>query len=219
MRGTALSELPGRNFSAPRQRDVRRQRFSDQTQPSTAAGRPRVAPQAEPSTGQVPQKSRLLAILFGAVVMAALWIGWINRNDNGFTPVSGPGYWLGIAGGSLMLILALYPMRKRVRSLSAIGSPTFWFNAHVVLGIVGPVLILLHANFRLGSFNSAVALITTLVVAGSGLIGRYLHAKINHGLYERKAEAQEVAADADELRGFIGSDPRVTDLMMAELNA
>jgi hypothetical protein len=161
----------------------------------------------------------ILPKVFTVAVLLALWIGWINRDDNALTPVSGTGYWLGIIGSVLMLVLLLYPLRKRMRSLRAIGSVTFWFNTHMILGVLGPVLIMWHANFRLGSVNCSVALITMLVVAISGVIGRYLHSKLNIGLYGRKAEAQEVAADADELRGFLGSEAEVADRMVAQLNA
>ncbi len=169
-------------------------------------------PPARPLTGIFPK-------VFTAAVVVALWIGWINRDDNGLTPVSGTGYWLGIAGSVLMLLLLLYPLRKRMRSLRAIGSVTFWFHTHMILGIVGPVLIMWHANFKFGSINCSFALATMLVVTASGIVGRYLHRKINTGLYGRKAEAQEVVADADELRGFLGSDAAVADSIVAQLNA
>ncbi len=58
-----------------------------------------------------------------------------------------------------------------------------------------------------------------LVVAGSGIIGRYLHSQVNSGLHGRKAEAREVTADADELRGFLGAEGPVADRMVAQLNA
>jgi hypothetical protein len=151
--------------------------------------------------------------------MVALWIGWVDRDDTSLTPESGTGYWLGIAGSVLMLLLLLYPLRKRVPTLRAIGSVTFWFQAHMVLGVLGPVLIMWHANFRLGSINCAVALITTLIVTISGVFGRYLHRKVNLDLHGRKAKAQEVMADADELRGFLGADAAVADRMVAQLNA
>jgi hypothetical protein len=165
------------------------------------------------------QRTRIFPRLFTIVVLLALVIGWINRDDNGLTPVSGTGYWLGIAGSALMLLLLAYPLRKRMRSLRAIGSVAFWFNTHMILGIVGPVLIMWHANFRLGSINCSVALVTMLVVATSGIIGRYLHSQVNSGLHGRKAEALEVTADADELRGFLGSDVAIADRMVAQLNA
>jgi hypothetical protein len=156
--------------------------------------------------------------MFTVAVVLALWIGWLNRDDNGLTPVSGAGYWLGIAGSGLMLLLLLYPLRKRVRSLRALGTVAFWFHTHMILGVLGPLLVLWHANFRLGSINCSVALVTMLVVAVSGIIGRYLHSKIHLRMHGRKAEAQEVQADADELRGFIGTDPHVADRVIAQLN-
>jgi hypothetical protein len=157
--------------------------------------------------------------VFTVAVLLALWIGWVSRDDNGLTPVSGAGYWLGIAGSVLMLALLLYPLRKRMRSLRAIGSVTFWFNTHMILGVLGPVLIMWHANFRLGSINCSAALIIMLVVAISGVFGRYLHSKINITFHGRKTEAREVVADADELRGFLGSEAEVADRMVAQLNA
>jgi hypothetical protein len=183
--------------------------------------RPGLPAKSSPRADRKPaqQPGSIFPKVFTAAVLAALWIGWVNSDDSGLTPVSGIGYWLGIAGGSLMLVLLLYPLRKRMPSLRAIGSVTFWFNAHMILGVVGPVLILWHANFKLGSINCGVALVTTLVVAVSGVIGRFLHRQINIDLYGRKAQAHEVVADADELRGFIGTDEAsVADRLVARLN-
>lgn len=172
---------------------------------------PRTTPDAAPG-------GSIFAKLFTVAVVAVLWIGWVNRDDNGLTAESGTGYWLGIAGSVLMLLLLLYPLRKRMPSLRAIGSVTFWFQTHMILGVLGPVLILWHANFKLGSINCSVALITTLVVAISGVFGRYLHRKVNIDLHGRKEKAREVMADADELRGFLGSNAKVADRMVAQLN-
>jgi hypothetical protein len=169
--------------------------------------------------GPLSPRTGIFPKLFTVAVLAALWIGWINRDDNGLTPVSGTGYWLGIVGSSFMLLLLLYPLRKRFRSLRAIGSVTFWFNTHMLLGVLGPVLVMWHANFKLGSINCSVALVTMLVVTASGVVGRFLHRKINLHLYGRKAEAREVLADADELRGFLGTDGLIADSMVAQLNA
>jgi len=157
--------------------------------------------------------------VFTLATLAALWIGWVNRDDTSLTPVGGTGYWLGIAGSVLMLLLLLYPLRKRMPALRAIGSVTFWFNTHMIFGVLGPVLVLWHANFHLGSINCAVALITMLVVAVSGVFGRYLHRKVNIDLHERNTLAREVVVDADELRGFLGTRAAVADRMVADLNA
>jgi hypothetical protein len=122
-------------------------------------------------------------------------------------------------GGSLMLLLLLYPLRKRVRSLRALGTVAFWFRTHMILGIFGPVLVLLHANFRLGSINSNVALAAMLVVAISGVVGRYLYSRIHVGLYGRKAEVKEILADADALKEVIGADLPVADRVVEQLSA
>jgi hypothetical protein len=232
--GTTYSVMPGRypdHYVADRATRSRRGAADHRTfdhralvlaprpRAQAAAPRPRTTEKSNLTRNPAKAQSGIFSKVFTAAVIAALWIGWVDSDDNGLTPVSGIGYWLGIVGSSLMLLLLLYPLRKRMRSLRGIGSVTSWFHAHMILGVVGPVVIMWHANFKLGSINCSVALITMLVVAISGVIGRYLHRKINMGLYGRKAEAQEVVADADELLGFLGSDTENADVMVVQLNA
>ena len=52
---------------------------------------------------------------------AAIALGWLTREYGWINPEHGVGYWLGIAGGSLMLILLLYPLRKRWRFMHRLG--------------------------------------------------------------------------------------------------
>jgi hypothetical protein len=137
---------------------------------------------------------------FGAALAIAILFGWLSRDEGYLAPDSGAGYWLGIAGASAMLLLLLYPLRKRLRSLRAIGSVSLWFRLHMILGLLGPALILLHSNFRLGSLNSNVAMVAMLIVAASGIIGRFLYRRIHLGLYGRKAELQGLLADAETLK-------------------
>jgi hypothetical protein len=121
--------------------------------------------------------------LFSAGVVLALVYGWNHRDDNYLSAESGTGYILGIAGGSLMLALLLYPLSKRVSLLTRVMPVRYWFSIHMLLGVLGPVFILFHSNFHLGSLNSNVALICMLTVAGSGIIGRYIYTRIHRGLY------------------------------------
>jgi hypothetical protein len=139
-------------------------------------------------------------LIFGAALTATLVAGWLNRNEGHLTPGNGLGYWLGILGASAMLLLLLYPLRKRMRAGSLLGSVAFWFRLHMVLGLIGPTLILFHANFALGSANSNVALAAMLIVAGSGVVGRYLYGKFHRGLYGRKLELREILADLHSFR-------------------
>jgi len=124
-------------------------------------------------------------------ILLMLAAGWATRDRNYLVAESGIGYWLGIIGGSLMLLLLAYPMRKRFRRWKAIGSVKSWFRIHMILGVVGPLLIVFHSGFRLGSFNSSVAFFSMLIVAISGLVGRSLYQRIHHGLYGSKVHFEE----------------------------
>lgn len=126
------------------------------------------------------------------LTLIAIGIGWLLRDQSLINPEDGIGYWLGIIGGSMMLVLLLYPLRKRVRALRFLGRTTHWFKLHMILGVLGPVLVLFHSNFHLGSFNSRVALYCMLAVAGSGVIGRHIYARIHVGLYGDKTSLEEL---------------------------
>jgi hypothetical protein len=144
----------------------------------------------------------------------AIAVGFAVPTEQYISPQSGLGYWLGIVGGSLMLVLVVYPMRKRMPSLAVLGSVQFWFQIHMVFGIIGPLAVLYHANFRLGATNSNVALVCMLLVAGSGVVGRYLYARIHNGLYGKKTTLQELAGDAEKLRTHSGALRLLPGLML-----
>ncbi len=149
-----------------------------------------------------------------SLLVAALVLTWGFRfpTDRYITPERGIGYALGIIGGSLMLLLLLYPARKRARWLGFIGTVKRWFQAHMFLGVVGPMCVLFHSNFSLGATNSNVALWSMIVVAASGLVGRYFYTKLHHGLHGRRATLNELAERAANLKrqGFeLGVLPEV----------
>jgi len=149
-------------------------------------------------TGATPSerpRKRSSAFQWYFLLTLLIALGWILRDQNYVNPEEGVGYWLGIVGGSVMLILILYPVRKRSKLLRMLGPTTVWFRWHIILGLVGPLLILYHCNFSLGSFNSQVALYCMLLVAGSGIIGRHFYAGIHRGLYGRKTTLGELQRD------------------------
>ncbi|QGM99528.1 hypothetical protein F7D14_03640 [Methylocystis parvus] len=114
----------------------------------------------------------LIAFCLTAVLLA----GWLASYDEPVTPKAGLGYWLGIAGASMMALSLAYYIRKRLATgaKSARALPS-WFRLHVISGVAGPALILFHCNFRLGAFNSNVALLSMGAVVASGVVGRYLY--------------------------------------------
>ena len=139
------------------------------------------------------------------LALAAVVAGFVIPTERYLTPQHGVGYVLGIVGGSLMLSLLIYPLRKRMPRLAFVGSVGFWFKTHMVFGVIGPLAIFYHSNFSLGATNSNVALFCMIVVSSSGLFGRYLYSRIHHGLYGRRATLRELALDADKLRQHSGA--------------
>ncbi|MEJ2124272.1 MAG: pyridine nucleotide-disulfide oxidoreductase, partial [Alphaproteobacteria bacterium] len=99
-------------------------------------------------------------------------------------------------GSTMMGILLLYPLRKRMRIFRNLGRTASWFFWHMILGIVGPMLILVHSNWKFASLNATVATIVTLIVVASGIIGRYLYTKVHMGLYGHKSELRQIMQDA-----------------------
>lgn len=140
---------------------------------------------------------RKAAQLGYGIAALVVFVGWlVNRQTHLVDPLRGVGYWLGIVGASLMAVLLLYPLRKKLRFMGYFGATRHWFRMHMVFGVLGPVLILFHSNFALGSLNSNVALICMLLVAGSGLVGRYIHAKIYADLDGKRTTLRELADKA-----------------------
>lgn len=129
------------------------------------------------------------------LLSAFLYLGWRAELENYITPESGLGYALGITGGVSILILLLYPLRKRVRAMSGWGPIRYWFRGHMILGLVGPSLILYHCNFSLGAFNSNVALLSMALVVASGIVGRYIYGKIHYGLYGNSISLKQLKVD------------------------
>jgi len=133
--------------------------------------------------------------LYGVLALLVL-IAWQVSEQGYFTSKDDFGYWLGVTGGVMMLSLFLYPMRKHMRSMQRLGPLKYWFVVHMVFGIAGPLLILLHSTFKVGSMNAAIALTCMIVVALSGIVGRFLYRQIHRGFLGEKSSLRELQLEA-----------------------
>ena len=139
---------------------------------------------------------------YGYLILAAVvCVGWLLRREGLVDPEEGLGYWLGIIGGSLMLLLLFYPAGKRSHLLRRMGLVKHWFRIHMIFGLVGPALILYHCNFSVDALNSKVALVSMLAVAVSGIIGRYFYTRIHRGLYGKRANIEELRVEISNALG------------------
>lgn len=159
---------------------------------------------------------RVSIVLLLFAVCALAWLVFMNRP---YKPGSDFGYNLGLIGGLLMLSLLVYPLRKRVRWLERMGSMTAWFRYHIFAGITGPLLILFHSTFHVGSMNGAAALYSMLLVALSGVIGRFIYRHVHRGLYGRRQTLAEAEADIrlslDHLESVFALKPDVEPRLQA----
>jgi hypothetical protein len=120
------------------------------------------------------------------LIVLILVLAWFVAFGNLYRSGSDLGYNLGLAGGLMMLSMLLYPLRKRVRFLDRLGRMESWFRYHMFMGIAGPTLILFHSTFKIGSMNGSVALYSMLLVALSGVVGRFVYRHIHRGLYGKE---------------------------------
>ncbi|HZL64953.1 MAG TPA: hypothetical protein VFD50_08470 [Thermoleophilia bacterium] len=110
------------------------------------------------------------------------------------------GHGIGIVGFVLMLMTAtLYSVRK-LRSDASWGSTAAWLKFHMVTGLVGPYMVLLHTAMKFNGL-AGLAMLLTVVVVVSGLIGRYIYTRVPRTVEGLAATAG--GAGLDELRGQI----------------
>jgi hypothetical protein len=124
--------------------------------------------------------------LVGFAVACGIAVGWTNHDRMDLVAYEGLGYALGVAGLGMMSVLLLYSLRKRWRPLQRAGSAPLWLQIHMTLGLLGPSAILFHANFRLGSLNSRMALFCMAIVSLSGVVGRFLYTRIHSAFFDRR---------------------------------
>lgn len=89
------------------------------------------------------------------------------------------GHGIGILGFALMLMTeTLYSIRKLLTD-ARWGNMESWLRFHIVTGLVGPYMVLLHAAMMFQGL-AGVTMLLTVVVVISGVVGRYLYTAMPH---------------------------------------
>jgi hypothetical protein len=168
------------------------------------------APQGAHAAGaQARRFWRTDVAVYLAITLLVSLAWWVSA-QGWYTSWSRTGYWLGVAGGVTMLFLFSYPLRKRWKVTYNWGSAKIWFTVHMVLGVMGPWLILLHSTFSVRSTNAAVALYSMIAVALSGVVGRFLFTRLNTDLRGEQATLAD-------LRRALDSQTRQANIELAAL--
>ena len=101
------------------------------------------------------------------------------------------GHSLGVIGFILMVMTeTLYSLRKR-RLSARWGRVSSWLDFHIISGIVGPYLVLLHTAWKFNGLAGLVMLLTGVVVL-SGFIGRYIYTAVPRRVDGAEMETSEV---------------------------
>ena len=142
-----------------------------------------------------------------------MWVAYKVATGKYYTPRSNFGFYLGVVGSVMMLLMLAYPLRTHVGFMRRWGELKNWFRIHMIMGIVGPTLVLFHSTFHLRSTNATVALFSMLGVVISGIIGRFVYTKIHYGLYGSRATLgkvrEELAGLSDNAKSRLHFAPRV----------
>jgi hypothetical protein len=156
---------------------------------------------ARPVASAATARSDLLLYVLLVALVAAAWLisrlQWFKASDDS-------SYWIAVAGGSMIVALFTYPLRKYLRFMQGLGKVKWWFWLHLFLGIAGPWLILVHSTFRIGSLNAGVALVSMCIVVVSGVIGRFIYVRVHRGLDGERTSLDELR----ERAGLVENDAR-----------
>lgn len=136
------------------------------------------------------------------------WHPWLR-------PSGYVGQTAGIISLFIFIFLWLYPLRKKYRWLGWTGTMARWLDGHVGLALILPFLAAVHASWR---FEGVIGLgyLSMIVVALSGIAGRYLYVHIPRSATGLELNAEEIAA---ERQGLIAEIARATGLPVAQVEA
>ena len=116
----------------------------------------------------------------------------------------------------MLMTETLYTLRKRSRS-ARWGKVSTWLQFHIVTGLVGPYMVLLHSSWKFNGLAGIVLLMTGVIVF-SGFIGRYIYTAIPRsadGLELETGEIQrQMAALEAEIEAWMGKQPRISEHLL-----
>jgi hypothetical protein len=128
------------------------------------------------------------------------------------------GHKLGLAGSSMMVLMLLYSVRKRVGALRRLGPLGRWLDVHIFLGVFGPLLVVLHSSFKVQGLV-ALSFWSMVVVATSGVLGRYLYLQIPRTRAGEERALAELETEDRELSEQLRARFRLDEAQLGRLDA
>ncbi|MDH5586423.1 MAG: hypothetical protein OEZ57_05740 [Nitrospirota bacterium] len=95
-----------------------------------------------------------------------------------------PAHLVGWIGLGIISLTFVYPLKRWWHPNQV--WPKRWFHVHMVAGILGPLIIFIHAGVHFHAWVPILALVTMVLVVVSGIVGQALHYWMFQLLYERR---------------------------------
>jgi len=154
------------------------------------------------------KEANIVTGIFGLLIASILLI-WYLWDPEYLSNESDLVYDLGLIGGIMMLLQFLYSARKRFPKLRQWGELKVWFGIHVFVGLAAPTIIIIHSQFEIASINGGVAFFSMLIVAVSGMVGRYLYSQVSFDLANERLALKNLHSVLQEK--VLNSKPELSD--------
>jgi hypothetical protein len=145
----------------------------------------------------VARRLLIVAVLVVITVAGALlfeaFLSLETVLDFGHTQQGHIAGWIGLA---VILLVFVYPVRKRVGRNRT--WPRGWFQVHMLAGVVGPLLILLHSGAHLHALVAILAMVAMVIVMVSGIIGEAVHYLALRTLNEERRQLVQQGVSLEE---------------------
>ncbi len=127
------------------------------------------------------------------------------------------GHGFGILGSLMMIFgVAIYMIRKRVKSFFNIGFLKHWLEFHIFLCTVGPILVLYHTAFKFGGIV-AVSFWSMVAVVASGVIGRFIYVQIPRTIQGKELGVNELNEMNEDLTRRLEKEYLINDNILLKL--
>lgn len=133
-------------------------------------------------------------------------------------PAGSRGLLYGYAGAGMMVLMLIYSLRKRTRLVGQNVSLQAMLHFHIYLGIIGPLLIVLHTSFKVQGLV-AVSFWSMVAVAASGFFGRYLYLQIPRNIEGSELTLQELGRLTEEMTTEFRNRFRLDDAVIERIEA
>lgn len=127
-------------------------------------------------------------IFFLTILFLGLLAGFLLIPVSSFSGTL-PGNLIGLLGTLVIGYTLIYSFRKRVLGKKGRQNP---LNHHVIAGLIGPALIIIHSGHTYASLNGTLAFLAMVTIVLSGLGARYLLGKVSRSLKNQQSDVAEM---------------------------